>query len=205
MPRSSVIKVFTAKVTEYPWLTTFFKINFLSMSLKRMTVVLLALHVVVMIACNKDKSLEVQHDSPIGNGGGSTASGYGWAYIGNSANFKGCIDTAYTSTNQGAAILAIEGTDSANNAFLIAVGAPNGTLATGTFNETTGAGMIVTDQDGKTFISKTFSIKITNISSTEVTAEFSGAFSDDPASGNTTYIVTSGKLKAVIGADTPCL
>lgn len=174
------------------------------MTLKRMFVALLALHVAVLIACNKDKSFESEHDVPVG-GGLATSGEFGWAYTGNSADFHGCIDTAYTQNNQGAAILAIEGTDSANNAFLIAVGNPAGNLATGTFNETTGAGMIVTDKDGNTFISKTFTIKINSISNNEVSAEFSGSFSDDPAAGNIVFNVTGGKLKAVIGGDTPCL
>jgi hypothetical protein len=176
------------------------------MTLKRTFVALLALHVAVLISCNKDKSLETQHQFPGGDDGTNTVNGdFGWAYTGNSADFHGCIDTAYTQNNQGAAILAIEGTDSVNNAFLIAVGSPTGNLATGTFNETTGAGMIVTDKDGNTFISKTFTIKIISISSNEVTAEFSGNFSDDPATNNTVYTVSGGKLKAVIGGDTPCL
>lgn len=175
------------------------------MTLKRIFVALLVLHVAVLISCNKDKSLESHHQFPGGDDSTSTNGDFGWAYTGNSVNFHGCIDTAYTQNNQGAAILAIEGTDSVNNAFLIAVGSPTGNLATGTFNETTGAGMIVTDKDGNTFISKTFTIKITSISSNEVTAEFSGSFSDDPATNNMVYTVTSGKLKAVIGGDTPCL
>lgn len=176
------------------------------MTLKRTFVALLALHVAVLISCNKDKSYESEHQLPGGGDGTNTTKGdFGWAYTGNSANFYGCIDTAYTQNNQGAAILAIEGTDSVNNAFLIAVGNHTGNLATGTFNETTGAGMIVTDKDGNTFISKTFTIKITSISASEVTAEFSGTFSDDPAVNNTVYTVTGGKLKAVIGGDTPCL
>lgn len=176
------------------------------MTLKKTFVALLALHVAVLISCNKDKSLESQHQLPGGGDSTNTTNGdFGWAYTGNSSNFHGCIDTAYTQNNQGAAILAIEGTDSVNNAFLIAVGSPTGNLATGTFNETTGAGMIVTDKDGNTFISKTFTIKITSISNNEVTAEFSGNFSDDPATNNMVYTVTSGKLKAVIGGDTPCL
>jgi hypothetical protein len=174
------------------------------MSLKRTFVALVALHVAVLISCNKDKSLETQYQLP-GGGDGTLNGDFGWDYTGNSANFHGCIDTAYTQNNQGAAILTIEGTDSVNNAFLIAVGSPTGNLATGTFNETTGAGMIVTDKDGNTFISKSFTIKITSISSKEVTAEFSGSFSDDPATNNTVYTVTGGKLKAVIGGDTPCL
>lgn len=65
--------------------------------------------------------------------------------------------------------------------------------------------MIVTDKDGNTFISKTFTIKITSINSNEVTAEFSGNFTDDPATSNMVYTVSGGKLKAVIGGDTPCL
>lgn len=175
------------------------------MTLKRILVALLALHVAVMISCNKEKSLETQHQSPGGSDSTDTNGDFGWAYTANSADFHGCIDTAYTQNNQGAAVLAIEGTDSVNNAFLIAVGSATGNLTTGTFNETTGAGMVVTDKDGNTFISKTFTIKIISISSNEVTAEFSGNFSDDPATNNIVYTVTGGKLKAVIGGDTPCL
>ena len=65
--------------------------------------------------------------------------------------------------------------------------------------------MIVTDKDGNTYISKSFTIKIASISNNQVTAEFSGRFSDDPATNNTVYTVSGGKLKAVIGGDTPCL
>lgn len=163
---------------------------------------LLAIHVAVLISCSKkEKSLESQQDIP--NLGNSTAE-YGWAYTGNSSNFSGCIDTAYKQTNQTATVLTIEGTDSADNAFLIALGSPTGNIATGTYSEIQGAGMIVSDKSGKTFYSKTMSIKITSISGNEVAAEFSGSFTDDPATNNTVYSITDGKLKAVIGGDTPC-
>jgi len=163
---------------------------------------LLAIHVVVLISCSKkDRSFENPQDLPnLGNNN----PGYGWAYTGNSTNFKGCIDTAYRETNQATTVLAIEGTDTASNAFLIAIGSPNGNIAEGTYSEIQGAGMIVTDKEGKTFYSKTISINITAISSTEVAAEFSASFTDDPATNNTVYSITDGKLTAVIGGDSPC-
>jgi hypothetical protein len=164
---------------------------------------LLTIHVAVLISCSKkEKSFESQQGLP--NLGNSNTE-YGWAFTGNSTNFSGCIDTAYTETNQAATVLAIEGTDSANNAFLIAIGSPTGNIASGTYTEIQGAGMIVTDKEGNTFTSKTISVKITNISSTEVALEFSGSFTDDPTTNNTVYSITGGKLKAVIGGDTPCL
>lgn len=172
------------------------------MTLKKTFVALLCIHVAVLIACNKEKSFEEKQFPGLENV--DPNKDFGWSYTGNSANLKGCIDTAYTANNQGAAVLTIEGTDSADNAFLIAVGDHTGTLSTGTYTETTGAGMIVTDKDGNTYVSKSFSIKITSISSTEVAAEFSGSFSDDPAKDSTVYTVTGGKLTAVIGGDSPC-
>jgi hypothetical protein len=163
---------------------------------------LLAIHVAVLISCSKkEKSFENQQDIPIL---GNNNAAYGWAYTGNSTDFRGCIDTAYKETNQAATVLAIEGTDSANNAFLIAIGSPTGNLATGTYSEIQGAGMILTDKDGKTLYSKSFSINITSISGTEVSAEFSGSFTDDPSTNNTVYSITGGKLSAVIGGDSPC-
>jgi len=175
------------------------------MTLKKTFVALVALHLAVLIACNKEKSFESKQQIEVPDDGNDVNADFGWAFTGNSTGLSGCIDTAYTETNQGAAILTIEGTDSLDNAFLIAVGSHTGNLATGTFTETTGAGMIVTDKDGNSYVSKTFSIKITNISNNEVSAEFSGGFSDDPAANNTVYTITGGKLKAVLGGDTPCL
>jgi hypothetical protein len=163
---------------------------------------LMTIHVVALISCSKkDKSYEKQSDLP--NLGNSSAK-YGWAYTGGSTNFSGCIDTAYKETNQAATVLAIEGTDAASNAFLIAIGSPSGNLTTGTYSEIQGAGMILTDKDGKTLYSKQISINITSISSSEVAAEFSASFTDDPATNNTVYSITDGKLKAVIGGDSPC-
>ena len=163
---------------------------------------LMVIHAAVLVSCSKkEKSFENPQDLPnLGNNN----SEYGWAYTGNSTNFSGCIDTAYKETNQAATVLAIEGTDSASNAFLIALGSPTGNIATGTYSEIQGAGMIITDKDGKTFYSKTISINITSISSNEVSAEFSGSFTDDPAANNTVFSITGGKLKAVIGGETPC-
>lgn len=166
---------------------------------------LLTIHVAVLISCSKkEKSLENSQELPdLGNPNNN--SGYGWAFTGNSASLKGCIDTAYKQTNQTVTVLNIEGTDSLDNAFLIAIGSPTGNLATGTYSEIQGAGMIVTDKDGNTYTSKTISINITSISNNEVSLEFSGSFTDNPAANNTVYTVTGGSLKAVIGANTPCL
>lgn len=164
---------------------------------------LLTIHVAVLVSCSKkEKSLEsgLAPDPNTGN----PSSDYGWTYKGNSIDLRGCIDTAYKETNQAVTVLAIEGTDAENNAFLIAIGSPTGNIATGTYTEIQGAGMIITDKNGNTFTSKQFSLKITNISSNEVTAEFSGAFTDDPTTNNTVYAITDGKLKAVIGGDSPC-
>jgi hypothetical protein len=165
---------------------------------------LLTIHVAVLISCSKDKSLESGLAAPDPGTGGNSGNDYGWTYATNSTNLQGCIDTAYKETNQAVTVLAIEGTDSANNAFLIAIGSPTGNIATGTYTEIQGAGMIVTDKDGNTFSSKEFSLKITSISNDEVTAEFSGSFTDDPTTNNTVYTITGGKLKAVIGGNTPC-
>ena len=172
---------------------------------------LLTIHVAVLISCSKEKSLESKQEIPDlgndnGNGNDSTNNNtdYGWAYTSNSTNFEGCIDTAYRETNQSVTVLAIEGTDSLNNSFLIAIGSPTGNLATGTYSEIQGAGMIVTDKDGNTFTSKTISINITSISNNEVSLEFSGSFTDDPVANNTVYTISGGSLKAVIGGDTPC-
>lgn len=201
MSRSSVYFVVHRKMDGVSLVNNIIKINFLAMTLKTV-LTLLTVHVVILISCSKkEKSLENSQDIPnLGND--NTA--YGWAYTGNSTNFSGCIDTAYRETNQSATVLAIEGTDSANNAFLIAIGSPNGNLATGTYSEIQGAGMILTDKDGNTFYSKTISLNITSISSNEVSAEFSASFTDDPATNNTVYSITGGKLKAVIGGDSPC-
>lgn len=176
------------------------------MTFKKMFVALLIVHVAVLVACNKDKSFESKNQPPTDIGTGNNGNtDFGWTYSGNSVDFRGCIDTAYKETNQGATVLAIEGSDPANNAFLIAIGSPSANIGTGTYSETGGAGMILTDKEGNTFISKSFTIKITSISATEVTAEFSGSFSDDPATSNIVYTIAGGKLKAVIGGDTPCL
>ena len=118
---------------------------------------LLTIHVAVLISCSKDKSLESGHDLPdpgIDTGTDNTNTDYGWEYTGDTVDFHGCIDTAYKETNQATTVLAIEGTDSVNNAFLIAIGSPTGNLATGTYSEIQGAGMVVTDKDGNTFTSK---------------------------------------------------
>lgn len=163
--------------------------------------VLLAIHVAVLISCSKEDSYESNHGAP---GGSSSGADFGWSYTGNSVKFSGCIDSAYQTTNQGITVLAVEGTDASNNAFLIAVGSPTGNIAAGTYNETQGAGMVITDDQGKTYTSKEISIKISSISSTEVVIEFSGSFTDDPTTNNTVFTVTGGKLKAVIGGKTPC-
>ncbi len=164
--------------------------------------VLLAIHVAVLIACKKEDSFHSNHDAP--GSGNVTGNDFGWSYTGNSVKYSGCIDSAYQTTNQGITVLAIEGTDASNNAFLLAVGSPNGNIATGTYNETQGAGMVITDEQGKTYTSKTISIKISSISSTEVVIEFSGSFTDDPTTSNTVFTISGGKLKAVIGGKTPC-
>src|SRR5688500_9048265 len=108
---------------------------------------LMAIHVAALVSCSKDKSFENEQNLTNPGNGDPTAK-YGWAYTGNSTNFKGCIDTAYKETNQAATVLAIEGTDSNNNAFLIAIGSPTGDIATGTYSEISGAGMVLTDKDG---------------------------------------------------------
>lgn len=168
----------------------------------RTVLTLLTIHVVVLISCSKkEKSFENPQDLPnLGNGNTS----YGWEYVSNSTSFSGCIDTAYKQTTETSTVLTIEGTDTANNAFLIALGSPSGNIEPGTYSEVQGAGMILTDQEGNSFYSKTMSIKITAISGNEVAAEFSGSFTDDPSTNSTSFSITGGKLTAVIGGDSPC-
>jgi hypothetical protein len=86
----------------------------------------------------------------------------------------------------------------------MALGSPDGNLAPGTYSEIEGAGMVVTDKEGNSFYSKSMTIKINSISSSDVALEFSGNFTDDPSTNNTSFSITSGKLNAVIGGDSPC-
>jgi hypothetical protein len=161
---------------------------------------------VSVISCQKEKSLEGTTGKESGSDSSGNTAGYGWTFKDSAtAAHKGCIDTAYYATSQGANVLTIEGTDAASNTFVIVVGAASGQVAAGTYTAAQGAGMVIADNQGNTYVSATptsFTIKITSISSTEVTAEFSGTLSD-PAT-NAPYKVNSGTLKAVIGGKTPC-
>jgi hypothetical protein len=167
----------------------------------------LTLVLVSVLSCQKERSFETGKltGSDTDSSGNNTAN-YGWSFSDSaSANHKGCIDTAYYTTSGGIQVLSVEGTDTAGNTFVIVVGAPSGTVAAGTYTAAQGAGMVIADNQGNTYVSATptsFTIKITSISSNEVSAEFSGTL-NDPAN-NAPYKVNSGALKAVIGGKTPC-
>lgn len=166
----------------------------------------LTLVMVGMLSCQKENSLEMGKPTGSGSDSSGNTANYGWSFADStSANHKGCIDTAYYASSNGVQVLNVEGTDAAGNTFVIVLGAPSGTVAAGTYTSAQGAGMVIADNQGNTYVSATatsFTLKIISISSTEVSAEFSGSLSN-PAN-NAPYKVSSGTLKAVIGATTPC-
>jgi hypothetical protein len=165
---------------------------------------LFSLGIILLAGCQKEYSLET---GGVPNpGGGNNLSTYGWIFTGNpAADYHGCIDTAYYQTINGFKTLQIQGTDSANNSFNIILISQSGNIGTGTFTVSQGATMTVLDNNGNQYTvtpDKAFSLVITKVNDTLVEGSFSGTLTNPL--DNSTFKVTGGQLKALIGKSNPC-
>jgi hypothetical protein len=173
------------------------------------TIVFVAVTLLCVVSCFKEKSLEHSGNTPgTGGGGGGTGGGgsvntYGFSLKdGSGTEHKGCVDTAVITNAFGVNALSIEFTDTDGHIFTI-IYATTGTINTGTYTQQQGALLTMIDANGTAAYSSTsFSLKITAISATEVTAEFSGTMTNQLGGG--TFVVTNGSIKAKIGTTTPC-
>lgn len=157
-------------------------------------------------SCQKEISTEVDGSSSgIGTGTGSGAGPSGWSFTG-AANtaYRGCIDTAYYETINGIKALTIQGSDSADNYFIINLVSPTA-LKTGTYTTAQGAVLSLTLSPGSAFISATpnsFTINVSTLNDSLITATFSGSLTDP--FGGTSFPLNNGKLTAFIGKTNPC-
>src|SRR5438128_1860446 len=103
----------------------------------------------VLWSCQKEISYDPSNPAGTGNGNGSGGSGgggstsaLGWSFTGpSSANYKGCIDTAFYSAIGTAKSLTIDGTDSAGDFFSVVLFALNGSFSTTTYTPAGGSQM----------------------------------------------------------------
>lgn len=159
-------------------------------------VVLLAMLAGVLISsCQKEKSLE--------NGGGGPLGPTAWEFKEGNAQFRGNMDTAYTTSNGGVTTLTLEGsTVDQKGLFYMEIIAPN--ITAGTYK--TPAVVFEYYHEGALLYSNDpaatdkFLVTITSISSTEVTGTFSGEVED--AAGNVKTI-TNGKFTGKLATTPP--
>lgn len=143
-----------------------------------------------------------------GTGGGTTTTptAPGWSFTGpSSAAYRGCIDTAFYETIGAIKTLEIDGVDSAANEFSILLVSPTGTFAAATYTPLQGAQMVFTKASGQAYASTlptSFSLQVTSISDTLITATFTAALTD--ALGTGSFAVANGKLRALIGKHNSC-
>ena len=160
--------------------------------------------ILFLLGCSKELSVETGGTG--GNSGGNPLTDFGWVFTGKAAqNYRGCIDTAFYQAVGAFKSLYIDGIDSAGNAFTIILVSQSGSITPGTYNISQGATMSVTDQNGNTFFSKSpapFSLQLTNVNDTLVEGNFSGTLTN--TGDSTTFNLSNGKLKALIGKRNPC-
>jgi len=156
----------------------------------------------LILSCHKEYSLETGNG---GSGGGGGLSGYGWYFNAGSANYHGCIDTAYYIISSGVKQLIIEGTDSANNYFVIVVIPQSGKFVPGTYKVSDGVVVMMTDNIGS-YVSQppaSLTMQITTINDSLIAGTFNGELTD-LINSSSTLNVSSGQFKAMIGKDNPC-
>lgn len=159
-------------------------------------VVLLAMLAGVLISsCQKEKSLE--------NGGGGPLGPAAWEFKEANAQFRGNMDTAYTTSNGGITTLTLEGsTVDQKGLFYLEIIAPS--ITTGTY--TTPAVVFEYYVDGALLYSNDpqaankFTVVITAIDNAGVTGTFSGEVED--AAGNVKTI-TNGKFTGKLATTPP--
>ncbi len=154
-------------------------------------------------SCSKEKSFE---ESQAGSNGGNNAFTSGWTFQNNGTSLTGCVDTAYYDQSSGIKILSIEGTDAPGNAFMIFLYAPTGNISKTTYTGAQGAGIMVSDANGNTYISgataSSFSFTVTAITDTSISGNFTASLTD-PLS-NAAYVINSGSVNALIGLPNSC-
>lgn len=164
--------------------------------------------VFLLWSCQKETSIDTgtaTPDNPAGNNGGNTAGNYGWSFTAPSnTDYHGCVDTAYYEVTSGIKTLAIEGTDSAGNEFILTLASPSGSFSPTTYTPASGAAMAVSagfDAYAATTASS-FSLNVTTVNDTLIEGTFTANL--ESVSGGTTLSIANGKLKALIGKSNPC-
>ena len=168
--------------------------------------------VIAIVSCQKETSFELNNNntgnsgnsgSGSGNGAGSSASG--WTYTHTTSKLGGCIDTSYYEESSGIKVLTIEGSDTADNTFMIMLATTNGKFNAGTYSPSQGASMVLQDGQGNSYVSGTtassFSFSITSITDTSIKGTFTAALTDG---GTNSYAISSGSIYALIGKSNPC-
>lgn len=168
---------------------------------------LLVTLLLVLWSCQKEVSIDTDTTPSSGNtpGGSSNASSYGWSFTGTgNTAYRGCVDTAYYESINGIKALSIEGTDSANNELLITLVSPSGNFLATTYTPAGGAVMMFgtsSNAYASTTVSS-FSLQISAINDTMITATFSASLAEVQGTG--TMTIANGKIKALIGKQNPC-
>jgi hypothetical protein len=154
-------------------------------------------------SCSKEKSFE---ESQAGSNGGNNSGSPGWTFQKNGTTYTGCVDTAYYDQSSGIKVLSIEGTDAPGNAFMIFLYAPSGNLSKSTYTGAQGAGIMVSDVSGNTYISgatsASFSFTVTAITDTSISGNFSASLTDPLT--NASYVISAGSVNALIGLHNSC-
>ena len=176
-------------------------------SIKTPQILILVLTFLALISCQKETSVEQgNNNGNPGGGGGSAAGTPGWSFTGpNNANYGGCIDTAYYEIMSGIKTLNIDAFDTADNALSISLISLTGNITAGSYAAPQNAMLMVTTAAGDTYMSTTagsFTMQLTTVNDTLVTGTFTASLSD-PVSGGT-FVVTNGKIKALIGKHNTC-
>lgn len=166
---------------------------------------LLSVAIFTIVSCQKEVSYEVNNNTNGGSNGGSNSSASGWSFTHTGTNYSGCIDTAYYEAANGIKVLSIEGSDVKGNSVILLLVAPNGKLSAGTYTAAQGAAMLLDDGNGNAYVSGTsassFSFTITTVTDTSIKGTFTAALTDG---ANSTYVISSGSVNALIGKENPC-